>query len=201
MTPWWANLIGVALGAMVGGGLSLWGVKIVQDRTDAREQRRTEVENQREQQKSAAEKASRLRSGRTAVLESAVDLLHELTEALCVVINSVAEEKSVDWKAAAADATRFKEDGRELSVRVGLYFQESDLVRDWSTLDVALTDLEASVVHRSLWARTSLPPSASAAEVADRGRESFVRVAERVRGAADAAARSARIEMARIDAA
>ncbi len=48
MTPWWANLVSVFIGGVLGGVSSLWGVKLVQDRTDKRERNKLEADNARE---------------------------------------------------------------------------------------------------------------------------------------------------------
>ncbi|WP_249997657.1 hypothetical protein [Actinoplanes sp. M2I2] len=147
MTPWWANLISVAIGALVGGGASLWGVKIVQDRTDAREHHRIDVENERERRKLASERPSRLRPDRIAVLYEIGNLLHNIDGSLAILFDRSEHDESYDWDSVAAQAAGHASTARLMDIRVRLLFQGDELVDEWRRLDAALAGLESVVDH------------------------------------------------------
>jgi hypothetical protein len=145
VTPWWANLISVAVGALVGGLASLWGVKIVQDRTDLREQRRIDIENKREQRKIESEKPSRLRPDRVSLLYDIGILLHDLDRTLEVLFDRSENDQSYDWEAVAADAASYASTTRKMDIRVRLLFQNDDLVNEWNSFHEALLRLDQVV--------------------------------------------------------
>jgi hypothetical protein len=151
MTPWWANLISVFLGGALGGVFSLWGVKIVQDRTDKREKEKLESENLRDLRKLERDKPSRLRPDRIAMLYEIGEMLHDFDIPLEVMSDRSDGEDGV-WLAVAADAGGFIERHRKLDIRVRLLFQHDEsLVEAWNTWGVRLAKLDTTVEHGHHW--------------------------------------------------
>jgi hypothetical protein len=135
MTPWWANLISVFIGAVLGGASSLWGVKLVQDRTDKRERHKLE-----------AEKPSRLRPDRISLLYEVGEMLHDLDAPLDVMLDRSEGDEDQDWTAVAAGASEYIDNYRKIDIRLRLLFQHDHvMVESWNTLGGQLGELGTTV--------------------------------------------------------
>lgn len=182
---------------MVGGGASLWGVKIVQDRTDVRERRQIEVENEREQRKLDSERPSRLRPDRIKALYDIGELLHDLRAALEPIFDRSEHDESYDWDAAAANAAGFAATARKMDIRIRLLFQGDELVNKWSSLDTALLALERTVEYGNQWV-----PASMLSDVAENERQTWgliAKASQRASDEADSTDDAIKTAMAKID--
>jgi hypothetical protein len=183
MTPWWANLISAFIGAIVGGVSSLWGVKIVQDRTDQREQAKLEAENARDLRKLESEKPSRLRPDRIAALYEIGEMLHDFDAPLDIIFDRSEHDDSYDWMAVAATAGHFAHRHRRMDIRVRLLFQhDAHLVDVWDALGQRLMSLDRTVEFGEQWVKPNWLDDIEANERAHWGT-----IVEAARGAQNAA--------------
>ncbi len=158
MTPWWVNLISVFIGGILGGSFSLWGVKIVQDRTDEREKTKLEAENVRELRKLESDKPSRLRPDRIATLYEVGEMLYDFGAPLQIMFDRPKSSEDLDWMAIAAEAAVFVHRHRKMDIRVRLLFQHDDhLVEAWNTFGFELDKLDHVVEDGGQWIASIWP--------------------------------------------
>ncbi|MFF5080027.1 hypothetical protein ACFY36_23485 [Actinoplanes sp. NPDC000266] len=156
MTPWWVTVVSVSVGGILGGAFSLWGVKIVQDRTDSREAAKIEAEQARELRKLDSEKPSRLRPDRISILYEIGEMLHDFDAPLGVISGRSEHDEERDWMAVAAEAGNFTHRHRKMDIRVRLLFQYDDgLIAAWDNLDTRLRKLDTTVEYGSQWVTPS----------------------------------------------
>jgi hypothetical protein len=190
-------LISVAIGALVGGAASLWGVRIVQDRTDLREHRRVIVEDERERRKLESEKPSRLRPDRISLLYEVGNFLRTIDGSLEILFDRSEDDDTHDWVAVAAEAATHFTTARQMDIQVRLLFQSFNLVQDWDALHRALSSLDQAVEFGDQWVA---PGSIILSDEEERKHWALITEAAReVSAAATRTAGSLRRAMARID--